>query len=125
MIPLARDNVVFETSIPPLDSGQYRLLVMDPETNEEFELGFEVTTASRERLDVVRNTSLQQQIGDVTGGQACELYELPEVLNQLEAQDLKQYTERQLPLWNTWFILLLVLLVMHTEWLARKLSNLR
>jgi len=47
------------------------------------------------------------------------------VLNQLEAQDLKQYTERQLPLWNTWFILLLVLLVMHTEWLARKLSNLR
>ncbi|MBK94586.1 MAG: hypothetical protein CMJ79_02585 [Planctomycetaceae bacterium] len=125
LIPLARDNVVFETSIPPLDSGQYRLLVMDPETNEEFELGFEVTTASRERLDVVRNTSLQQQIGDVTGGQACELYELPEVLNQLEAQDLKQYTERQLPLWNTWFILLLVLLVMHTEWLARKLSNLR
>lgn len=125
LIPLARDNVVFETSIPPLESGLYRLLVMDPETNEEFELGFEVTTASRERLDVVRNTSLQKQMGDVTGGQACELYELPEILNQLEAQDIKQYTERQLPLWNTWLILLLVLLVMHAEWLARKLSNLR
>ena len=125
LIPLARDNVVFEASIPPLESGLYRLLVMDPETNEEFELGFEVTTASRERLDVVRNTSLQKQIGDVTGGQACELYELPEILNQLEAQDIKQYTERQLPLWNTWLILLLVLLVMHAEWLARKLSNLR
>ncbi len=124
-IPLARDNVVFETSIPPLEPGLYRLLVMDPETNEEFELGFEVTTASRERLDVVRNTSLQKQLGDITGGQACELYELPEVLDQLETRDITQYTERQLPLWNTWFILLLVLIVMHTEWLARKLTNLR
>ena len=124
-IPLARDNVFFETSIPPLEAGLYRLLIMDPETNEEFELGFEVTTASRERLDVVRNTSLQKQLGDISGGQACELYELPEILNQLEAQDIKQYTERQLPLWNTWLILLLVLVIMHTEWLARKLSNLR
>jgi len=124
-IPLARDNVFFETSIPPLEAGLYRLLIMDPETNEEFELGFEITTASRERLDVVRNTSLQKQLGDISGGQACELYELPEMLNQLEAQDIKQYTERQLPLWNTWLILLLVLIIMHTEWLARKLSNLR
>ncbi|MEC9091373.1 MAG: hypothetical protein VX776_08190, partial [Planctomycetota bacterium] len=64
-IPLARDGVVFETSVPPLEAGLYRLLVMDPETNQEFELGFEVTTASRERLDVVRNTSLQKQLGDV------------------------------------------------------------
>ena len=103
----------------------YRLLVTDPETNEEFELGFEVTTASRERLDVVRNTSLQKQLGDISGGQACELYELPEILGELEAQDIKQYTERQLPLWNTWLILMLVLIIMHTEWLARKLSNLR
>ncbi|MEC9093648.1 MAG: hypothetical protein VX776_05820, partial [Planctomycetota bacterium] len=70
-------------------------------------------------------TSLQKQLGDVSGGRACELYELPEILNDLEAQDLKQYTERQLPLWNTWLILLLVLVIMHTEWLARKLSNLR
>lgn len=124
-IPLARDNVVFETSIPPLEPGLYRLLVMDPETKEEFELGFEVTTASRERLDVVRNTSLQKQLGDISGGQACELYELPEILSDLEAQDIKQYTERQLPLWNTWLILMLVLIIMHTEWLARKLSNLR
>ena len=124
-IPLARDNVVFETSIPPLEPGLYRLLVMDPETKEEFELGFEVTTASRERLDVVRNTSLQKQLGDISGGQACELYELPEILSELEAQDIKQYTERQLPLWNTWLILMLVLIIMHTEWLARKLSNLR
>ena len=124
-IPLARDNVVFETSIPPLEAGLYRLLVTDPETNEEFELGFEVTTASRERLDVVRNTSLQKQLGDISGGQACELYELPEILGELEAQDIKQYTERQLPLWNTWLILMLVLIIMHTEWLARKLSNLR
>ena len=124
-IPLAPDNVVFETSIPPLEPGLYRLLVMDPETKEEFELGFEVTTASRERLDVVRNTSLQKQLGDISGGQACELYELPEILSELEAQDIKQYTERQLPLWNTWLILMLVLIIMHTEWLARKLSNLR
>ena len=125
LIPFARDNVVFETSIPPLEPGLYRLLVMDPETKEEFELGFEVTTASRERLDVVRNTSLQKQLGDISGGQACELYELPEILGELEAQDIKQYTERQLPLWNTWLILMLVLIIMHTEWLARKLSNLR
>ena len=124
-IPIARDNVVFETSIAALEAGSYRLMVLDPETDAEFEIGFEVTTVSRERLDVVRNTPLQQQLADVTGGQACELFELPELLAGLEAKPLEQYNHRQLPLWNTWLILILVLGMMHTEWLVRKLSNLR
>ena len=124
-IPIARDNVVFETSIAALEAGSYRLMILDPETDTEFEIGFDVTTVSRERLDVVRNTPLQQQLADVTGGQACELFELPELLNGLEPQPLEQYSHRQLPLWNTWLMLILVLAMMHTEWLVRKLSNLR
>lgn len=124
-IPIARDNVVFETSIAALEAGSYRLMVLDPETDTEFEIGFEVTTVSRERLDVVRNTPLQQQLADVTGGQACELFELPELLDGLEAKPLEQYSHRQLPLWNTWLMLILVLGMMHTEWLVRKLTNLR
>jgi hypothetical protein len=124
-IPIARDNVVFETSIAALEAGSYRLMVLDPETDTEFEIGFEVTTVSRERLDVVRNTPLQQQLADVTGGQACELFELPELLDGLKAKPLEQYSHRQLPLWNTWLMLILVLGMMHTEWLVRKLTNLR
>ncbi|MEC7565636.1 MAG: hypothetical protein VX738_08125 [Planctomycetota bacterium] len=124
-IPMARDNVVFETSIAALEAGSYRLMILDPETDTEFEIGFEVAAVSRERLDVVRNTPLQQQLADVTGGQACELYELPELLDGLEAKPLEQYSHRQLPLWNTWLMLILVLTMMHTEWLVRKLSNLR
>ena len=124
-IPIARDNVVFETSIAALEAGSYRLMILDPETDTEFEIGFDVTTVSRERLDVVRNTPLQQQLADVTGGEACELFELPELLNGLEPQPLEQYSHRQLPLWNTWLMLILVLAMMHTEWLVRKLSNLR
>jgi len=117
--------VVFETSIAALEAGSYRLKILDPETDTEFEIGFEVAAVSRERLDVVRNTPLQQQLADVTGGQACELYELPELLDGLEAKPLEQYSHRQLPLWNTWLMLILVLTMMHTEWLVRKLSNLR
>ncbi|MDE0817700.1 MAG: hypothetical protein OSA92_08575 [Pirellulaceae bacterium] len=124
-IPIARDNVVFETSIAALEAGSYRLMVLDPETDTEFEIGFDVTTVSRERLDVVRNTPLQQQLANITGGQACELFELPELLDGLEAKPLEQYSHRQLPLWNTWLMLILVLTMMHTEWLVRKLSNLR
>jgi len=124
-IPIARDNVVFETSIAALEAGSYRLMVLDPETDAEFEIGFDVTTVSRERLDVVRNTPLQQQLADITGGQACELFELPELLDGLEAKPLEQYSHRQLPLWNTWLMLILLLTMMHTEWLVRKLSNLR
>ncbi|MBT4013708.1 MAG: hypothetical protein HOF15_15490, partial [Planctomycetaceae bacterium] len=124
-IPIARDNVVFETSIAALEAGSYRLMVLDPETDTEFEIGFDVTTVSREQLDVVRNTPLQQQLANITGGQACELFELPELLDGLEAKPLEQYSHRQLPLWNTWLMLILVLTMMHTEWLVRKLSNLR
>ena len=97
----------------------YRLLVTDPETNEEFELWFEVTTASRERLDVVR-ILLQKQLGDIPAVRPVSCI-TAQILGELEAQDIK-YTERQLPLWNTWLILMLVLNA-HTEWLARKLSN--
>lgn len=125
VLPLTRDNHVFEATTMVYEPGRYRLLIDDPIANEKFELGFEVTSTSRENEQIIRNVGLQTQLASQTGGKKGELYELPEILRSIEAKDTEEPAEQQLPLWNTWLVLLILLLLMHTEWLARKLFNLR
>ena len=125
VLPLTRDNHVFEATTMVYEPGRYRLLIDDPIANDQFELGFEVTSTSRENEQIIRNVGLQTQLASQTGGKKGELYELPQILRSIEAKDTEEPAEQQLPLWNTWLVLLILLLLMHTEWLARKLFNLR
>ena len=101
-------------------------VAITPEIAKKYiELGFEVTSTSRENEQIIRNVGLQTQLASQTGGKKGELYQLPEILRSIEAKDTEEPAEQQLPLWNTWLVLLILLLLMHIEWLARKLFNLR
>ena len=47
------------------------------------------------------------------------------LVGDVEMPSIVEMSQRVFPLWNTWLILILVLLLMLGEWLARKLVNLR
>ena len=124
-IPLSREKVIFETSLPVFTTGLHRLLVKDPVTSEEEEVTFKVAPTSAERRSAVRNAAIQLALAEHTGGKAYELHEIADLARDIERRDVVEVTERRLPLWNTWLTLAVVLFFMLGEWLVRKLLNLQ
>ncbi len=125
VLPLTRDGVVYETTLPVFASGRYRLMITDPVTGNESDAGFEVSNVSIERRNPTRDTALQNALAEQTGGKALELDELDRLPEMIDAQEVRITTRREVPLGNTWLVLLLALSLMFGEWLLRKLSNLR
>ncbi|MBL7134720.1 MAG: hypothetical protein ISS78_11525 [Phycisphaerae bacterium] len=124
-IPLSRDKVIFETSVPVFSTGLHRLLVKDPVTLEEVETTFKVAPTTAEGRSAVRNVALQRALAEHTGGKAYELHEIGNLANDIEHRSIEEFSERRLPLWNTWLVLLVAVGLMLGEWLTRKLLNLQ
>jgi len=125
-IPLSRGDVNYETSLPAVYTpGQYRVLVKDPVTGGEVEVTFMVESATAERRSAVRNTAKQRVLAEQTKGKTYELHEVAKVPGQIKDRPIVEYSERRFPLWNTWLVLSLVLVLMLGEWLTRKLLNLQ
>lgn len=123
--PQPRGSVIFETSIPVFTTGDHRLLVRDPVTMEEVEATFKVAPTTAERRSVVRNVALQHALARHTGGKSYELHEIGDMAEVIKERPVEEISHRRLPLWNTWLVLVLVLVLMLGEWLTRKLLNLQ
>ncbi len=124
-IPVSRDGVVFETSMPVFAAGSYRLLVKDPITGDEEEINFTVAPVSAERRNAVRDIDTQKKLANQSGGRAYELYDLPKLVTDLQVPEVEQHSQRNRPLWNTWIMLWVIVALMLVEWFVRKLLNMR
>ena len=124
-IPLSRDKVIFETTVPVYAAGPHRLLVRDPVTREEIEVNFKVAPVTAERRNAVRDYDLQMALANQTGGKFYELHEITSLGDDLRDPDVTEITVKRKPLWSTWLVLGAVLVLMMTEWIVRKLVNLR
>jgi len=111
--------------IPVETRGKHRILVRDPITREMVEVDFEAAPQSLEQRHPQRDYSLQKELASTTGGKAYELYEFNELVSDLDVEPTMEYSERKIGLWNTWAFLIVVLILMMGEWLARKLMNMR
>jgi hypothetical protein len=124
-IPLSRNKVIFETSLPVFSTGLHRLLVKDPVTMEEVEVTFKVAPITAERRSAVRNVAVQGALAERTGGKTYELHEIGGLAQDIRDRPIVQFSERRLPLWNTRLVLIVALALMLGEWLTRKLLNLQ
>jgi hypothetical protein len=124
-IPLSRDKVIYETSIPIFTSGLHRLMVKDPITLDEVEATFKVSPTTAEGRSAVRDVAMQHALAENTGGKTYELHQVASLADDVRDRSVEEYSNRRLPLWNTWFVLVLGLTLMLGEWLTRKLMNLQ
>lgn len=123
-IPLSRDEVVFETTVPVFTAGEHRLLVRDPETGDEVEVNFKVEPVTVERRSAVRHVALQSTLAARSGGVALEIEQWSDLPDLIDASGRRITRESRFPLWNTWLIFVLGVGLMLSEWLGRKLMNL-
>ncbi|MBL7221543.1 MAG: hypothetical protein ISS69_15635 [Phycisphaerae bacterium] len=124
-IPLSRDKVIYETSVPVFASGLHRLLVKDPVTLDEVEATFKVSPTTAEGRSAVRDLAMQRALAENTGGKSYELHEVATLADDIRDRSVEEYSNRRLPLWNTWLVLVVGLVLMLGEWLTRKLMNLQ
>ena len=115
---------VFEARIPVFEGGEYRIRVTDPIENEAVETHVQVRSLSAERLSAVRNVAIQESVARASNGRSYELPTISQFLEDFKPPRLTEKTVEVFPLWNTWMCFGLVVLLLLSEWLTRKLVNL-
>ena len=122
-IPQLREGR-FEVAIPVLVGGEHRVKVKDPITNDQVEVNFQVTSLSAERRSAVRNVELQTQLAAASEGKSYDLLSVDKLPDEIKVLSRTETNIRVSALWNTWLGFGLVVGLMLSEWLVRKLVNL-
>jgi hypothetical protein len=115
---------VFEARIGVYTPGSYTVRVKDDIANKFSEARFEVADLSAERRSAVRNERLQRELAAETNGRSYELTNVAQLFDDLEATPIVETYVRNHALWATPLWFMLVIGLMLSEWLVRKLIHL-
>ncbi len=118
-VPALRDGI-FEIKFPVFAAGTYRVRVKDPLSGTSHERQFQVTDASAEMRQAVRDEQLQFALASQTGGRSFTLDDAHKLADHLRLEPRREIDLRSFPLWQSpvWFTLIVALLL--TEWAVRK-----
>jgi len=123
-VPELRQGV-FEARVPAFAAGEYSIRVKDPITNQYSEVRFDVSNQSAERRTSVRNVRLQEDLAAETNGKSYDLTTVSQLADDLHFEPTIEIEPRNYPLWPTWLWFIPIVGLMLTEWLVRKLINLK
>ena len=115
---------VFEIEFPVGTSGGYHVRVKDPITGTSKEVTFRVVNLSPERQAVVRNVQLQEQIAAESQGKSYDLESASRIPDEINLKSFKETSTKVFALWSTWLCFGLIVFLMLSEWLVRKMINL-
>ncbi|MGD0898973.1 MAG: hypothetical protein ABR915_14130 [Thermoguttaceae bacterium] len=116
---------VFETRLTVFTPGEHRIRVTDPISGNPVEWTFQVTGTPVERQRAVRNVALQTAMAAETGGRTFDLKNVGDLLGEVQPAARTEMSVEVIPLASTWLSFLLVVGLLLSEWLVRKLENMR
>jgi hypothetical protein len=122
-LPQRREGI-FEAQVPVDLAGEHHVRVKDPVTGETQEIHFQVTSLSAERRSAVRNVALQEALAAETRGKAYDLTTVASLPDEVQLPRRVETSIKVVPIWNTWVVFALVMLLLFTEWLVRKMVSL-
>jgi hypothetical protein len=128
---------ILEKQVANLSPGNYavELVISDPQFRERL-LGrtptpdrvratFTVTAAdSAEKVNLEANWDLLHELADKSGGRFLKVEEADDLLHLLAPQWDQASRPTEHKLWQSWTMLLVVLLLLTLEWIGRKLAGL-
>ena len=123
-VPVLRQGV-FEARVPAFAAGEYSIRVKDPVTSQYSEVRFDVTNQSAERRTSVRNVRLQEDLAAENNGRSYDLTTVSQLVDDLQFEPTIEIEPRNYPLWPTWLWFIPIVGLMLSEWLVRKLINLK
>ncbi len=124
----ADDPLSFTVSLPPLRSGDYTVELLPLPTLEESDrvpISFSVLPPAGEFEQIAMNRAGLVRLASATEGGYYDLNDLDQLLEDLPpGRQVPLDIDPPIPLWNTWPVLGVFLIVLVTEWLLRKRNRL-
>lgn len=118
------------TAGPFAESGRYEIKIVGKEVEKllEEEGGGEVTTGFRvvgarspvELSETTLNLPLLERIAELSGGRVVEAKELGELAGMILTGDETRWELRETSLWDHWLLLVLLGLLLTSEWVLRR-----
>ena len=85
---------------------------------------FDVRPADAEQMDTAMHEHTLVSMARATGGEYLRLIDLPRLPEMIESRDQTLTYTQEYPLWNTWVVLVLFLLLAGSEWFLRRQNGL-
>ncbi len=121
--PVPDQAGAYRGELLPSTAGRFTLSVVD--SDEPGELAVDAIESTRELADVALNESLLKQIAEQTGGAYVREEGLARLPELIEAKRAPIKSNVELHLWSSPLVFVLLLLVAGTEWLLRRLWQLK
>jgi hypothetical protein len=83
-------------------------------------IGVSVSEDTNEAVAVAANPKLMQDLANGIVGQMIDASQIGEVLERIHARSMPLTVREWSPLWNRWWILLLLIALIAFEWLLRR-----
>lgn len=124
LVPDPQTPGLYFGTIPAGDEGEY---VLGPQAHEaEFSsmVEFNVAQDSLEDRDISAKPELASAIAEASGGQVVAPVDLPGFIDGLPSQPMSRIVSREIELWDTPLLYLLLVLFAGLEWYLRRRESL-
>lgn len=122
--PVPGTEGLFQSVYVPTEPGRYTVSPREDAAGQANLAEFDVRAANAERLETAMRADVLKQIAGTSGGGYYRLLDLPELAETIQPRTETRTMTEEHPLWNTWVILVLFLLLAGGEWFLRRQNGL-
>jgi hypothetical protein len=122
--PDAAQAGIYEGHFSPQRPGRYRVEANSGDANLSNTAEFQVSDVEPELLNTDMQLDGLRRIAEMTGGQCLELRRIGELATLLHREPAKTTYTAEVPLWDAWLVMALLIVLMGAEWIARRRRDL-
>jgi len=105
-------------------AGRYRLEANDDDKAVSNTTEFQVAVVNEELADTNMRLDELQRIASLTGGACLTVQDLPNLNTLLNMEPITTTVRSERPLWDTWLIATLLIILLGMEWILRRKHDL-
>ncbi|MDB4422602.1 glutamine amidotransferase, partial [bacterium] len=115
---------LYEGYFTPPGPGRYRMEANEDDREISSVTEFQVSDFRQELADTDMRLNNLKRISGLTGGVTLGVRELPRLSSLVESGSVTTTVRSERPLWDHWFIILLIVALLGAEWILRRRHDL-
>ena len=115
---------LYEGYFTPPGPGRYRMEANEDDREISSVTEFQVSDFRQELADTDMRLKNLQRISGLTGGVTLGVRELPRLSSLVESGSVTTTVRSERPLWDHWFVILLIVALLGAEWILRRRHDL-
>lgn len=121
LTPSTRNSRTYSSQVAGLSPGEYRALLVQPATDEPASTEFRVQAPPGEMAELKADLTAMESLATVSRGRLYRIEALNQLLEELPGGASSELTNLPpTPLWNRWWVALLFVALIGSEWLLRR-----